>query len=97
MTVEDSAGHHLAFDVDPDTFDQILARIRELDVPFGNSPRTLADGRVDTRCARGVCSSPTRPATSTRSCRRPEAQTNSGSAADRSASALIVASSGPSV
>ncbi|MDN3353049.1 VOC family protein [Actinomadura sp. DC4] len=47
MTVEEPAGHHLAFDVDPETFDRILARVRELDVPFGNSPRTPANGRVD--------------------------------------------------
>lgn len=47
MTVDDPEGHHLAFDVDPDTFDQIFARIRELDVPFGNGPRTPANGRID--------------------------------------------------
>jgi hypothetical protein len=47
LSVDDPAGHHLAFDVDPDTFDGILARLRELDVPFGNSPVTPANGRID--------------------------------------------------
>lgn len=55
MTVEDPPGHHLAFDVDPYTFDRILARIRELDVPFGNGPVTSANGRIDhPLCPRGL-------------------------------------------
>lgn len=55
MTVDEPAGHHLAFDVDPDTFDQIHDRIRELGVPFGNSPRAPANGRVDhPLCPRGL-------------------------------------------
>jgi catechol 2,3-dioxygenase-like lactoylglutathione lyase family enzyme len=55
MAVEDPPGHHLAFDVDPDTFDRILARIRELDVPFGNGPATTANSRIDhPLCPRGL-------------------------------------------
>ena len=76
MTVEDPAGHHLAFDVDPYTFDQILARIRELDVPFGNGPVTAPTAASTTRCAPAACSSPTPPATCTRSCPPPEGATS---------------------
>lgn len=47
MSVAEPAGHHLAFDVDPETFDRILARLREADVPFGNRPDALDNGRVD--------------------------------------------------
>jgi catechol 2,3-dioxygenase-like lactoylglutathione lyase family enzyme len=55
LTVAEPAGHHLAFDVDPETFDRILARLRELGVPYGNDPRTPANGRVDhPLCARGL-------------------------------------------
>jgi catechol 2,3-dioxygenase-like lactoylglutathione lyase family enzyme len=55
MTVDEPAAHHLAFDVDPETFDRILARVRELDVPFGNSPRTPTNGRTDhPLCPRGL-------------------------------------------
>ena len=55
MTVADPEGHHLAFDVDAGTFDQILERIRELGVPYGNSPRDPANGRIDhPLCPRGL-------------------------------------------
>jgi catechol 2,3-dioxygenase-like lactoylglutathione lyase family enzyme len=55
MTVADPEGHHLAFDVDAATFDQILERIRELGVPYGNSPRDPANGRTDhPLCPRGL-------------------------------------------
>jgi hypothetical protein len=55
MAVDDPPGHHLAFDVDPGTFDRILARIRDLDVPFGNGPATPANGRIDhPLCPRGL-------------------------------------------
>jgi catechol 2,3-dioxygenase-like lactoylglutathione lyase family enzyme len=55
MTVADPEGHHLAFDVDAATFDQILERIRELGVPYGNSPRDPANGRTDhPLCLRGL-------------------------------------------
>ncbi|WP_327671436.1 MULTISPECIES: VOC family protein [unclassified Streptomyces] len=55
MTVEDPRGHHLAFDVDPMTFDHILGRVRELGVPYGNSPRDPANGRIDhPLCPRGL-------------------------------------------
>ncbi|QNS04446.1 VOC family protein [Streptomyces xanthii] len=55
MTVEHPEGHHLAFDVDPATFDAILARVRDLGVPYGNSPRDPANGRTDhPLCPRGL-------------------------------------------
>lgn len=55
MTVPDPEGHHLAFDVDPATFDQIHTRIRDLGIPFGNSPRTPTNGRIDhPLCPRGL-------------------------------------------
>lgn len=55
MTTEGVPGHHLAFDVDPETFDGILARIRERGIPFGNDPREVDNGRIDhPLCARGL-------------------------------------------
>jgi catechol 2,3-dioxygenase-like lactoylglutathione lyase family enzyme len=40
-------GHHLAFDVDPATFDAALARLRAAGVPFGNHPAQPGNGRTD--------------------------------------------------
>lgn len=55
MTVESPEGHHLAFDVDPGTFDAILERLQELQVPYGNGPRDPGNGRIDhPLCARGL-------------------------------------------
>jgi catechol 2,3-dioxygenase-like lactoylglutathione lyase family enzyme len=55
MTVPDPEGHHLAFDVDPETFDGILGRLREMGVPYGNDPRHPDNGRIDhPLCARGL-------------------------------------------
>ncbi|MFI6316646.1 VOC family protein [Nonomuraea sp. NPDC050556] len=55
MTVEQPAALHLGFDVDPDTFDQILARLRENGVPFGNHPAHPDNGRIDhPLCPRGL-------------------------------------------
>ncbi|MEU9125055.1 VOC family protein [Streptomyces sp. NPDC048506] len=55
MTVPDAEGHHLAFDVDPATFDAILTRIRDADIPYGNAPTTPDNGRIDhPLCARGL-------------------------------------------
>jgi catechol 2,3-dioxygenase-like lactoylglutathione lyase family enzyme len=55
MTVADPEGHHLAFDVDPATFDQILARIRAAGVPYGNDPAQPDNGRIDhPLCPRGL-------------------------------------------
>jgi hypothetical protein len=55
MTVPDPIGHHLAFTVDGDTFDTILARITEIDIPFGNSPASRDNRRIDhPLCARGL-------------------------------------------
>lgn len=55
MAVDEPTGHHLAFDVDRATFDQILDRIRERGVPFGSRPDAPANGRTDhPLCARGL-------------------------------------------
>ncbi|WP_320068722.1 TetR family transcriptional regulator [Micromonospora sp. RTGN7] len=48
-------GHHLAFDVDPDTFDAALGRLREAGVSFGDDPRTPDNGGTDhPLCPRGL-------------------------------------------
>lgn len=47
MTVPKPAGHHLAFDVDPATFDDILARIKERGVVYGSEPSAPDNGRAD--------------------------------------------------
>ncbi|WP_433239467.1 VOC family protein [Streptosporangium sp. CA-135522] len=47
MTVDVPRGHHLAFDVDPVTFDGVLTRLRTRGVPYGNSPADPANGRID--------------------------------------------------
>ena len=55
MTVERPEGHHLAFDVDPATFDRILERIQAAGVPYGNDPLHRDNGRIDhPLCARGL-------------------------------------------
>ncbi|MEU6410295.1 VOC family protein [Microbispora sp. NPDC046933] len=55
MTVENPVGVHLAFDADPATFDQILARLREAEVPFGSDPAHPDNGRIDhPLCPRGL-------------------------------------------
>jgi catechol 2,3-dioxygenase-like lactoylglutathione lyase family enzyme len=55
MTVAEPTGHHLAFDVDPQTFDGILARLRAAGVPYGNDPREPDNGRIDhPLCPRGL-------------------------------------------
>ena len=55
MTVREPTGLHLAFDVDPDTFDQIWARLRAAGVPFGNHPAHPGNGRIDhPLCPRGL-------------------------------------------
>jgi len=55
MTVAEPVGLHLAFDVDPDTFDQIWARLRAAGVPFGNHPAHPDNGRIDhPLCPRGL-------------------------------------------
>jgi catechol 2,3-dioxygenase-like lactoylglutathione lyase family enzyme len=55
MTVDEPAGLHLAFDVDPDTFDRILDRLRAAGVPFGNHPAHPDNGRIDhPLCPRGL-------------------------------------------
>ncbi|KAB2344306.1 VOC family protein [Actinomadura rudentiformis] len=47
VSAPDEPGHHLAFDVDPATFDAVLARLRERGVPFGDHPAHPDNGRVD--------------------------------------------------
>jgi catechol 2,3-dioxygenase-like lactoylglutathione lyase family enzyme len=55
MTVGDPVGMHLAFDVDPATFDQILTRLRARGVPYGSEPDQPGNGRIDhPLCARGL-------------------------------------------
>ncbi|GGL46940.1 VOC family protein [Planomonospora parontospora] len=55
VTVADPVGMHLAFDVDPATFDQILARLRQAGVPYGSRPTEPGNGRIDhPLCARGL-------------------------------------------
>ncbi|WP_077604175.1 VOC family protein [Oceanobacillus sojae] len=48
MTIEsDTPQQHLAFSVDEHTFDQILDRLRERNVTFGNSPHEPNNQRTD--------------------------------------------------
>ncbi|MER7171035.1 VOC family protein [Streptomyces mesophilus] len=55
LTVDRPTGHHLAFDVDPTTFDAVLGRLRSASIPYGNDPRTPDNGRTDhPLCARGL-------------------------------------------
>ena len=55
LTVADPVGLHLAFDVDPYSFDRILARLRAGGVPYGSRPDEPANGRTDhPLCARGL-------------------------------------------
>jgi catechol 2,3-dioxygenase-like lactoylglutathione lyase family enzyme len=55
MTVDDPVGMHLAFDVDPATFDQILTRLQQAGVPYGSRPTEPDNGRIDhPLCARGL-------------------------------------------
>lgn len=55
MTFPEPQAHHLAFDVDPDTFDRVLARLTELGVPYGSEPGEPDNGRVDhPLCPRGL-------------------------------------------
>lgn len=68
MTVEDPVGLHLAFDVDPATFDQILARLQAAGVPYGSEPGEPDNGRTDLRCAPVASTSPMTPETCTKSC-----------------------------
>ncbi|MFE6741648.1 VOC family protein [Streptomyces tubercidicus] len=55
MTAPDAEGHHLAFDVDPETFDAILTRLQSANIPYGNAPTTPTNARTDhPLCARGL-------------------------------------------
>ncbi|MFC4909936.1 VOC family protein [Actinomadura gamaensis] len=46
MTVPDPTGHHLAFDVDPATFDTAVAYLRAHELPHGDGPGDHTNGRV---------------------------------------------------
>src|SRR3954454_15507794 len=55
MTVGEPVGLHLAFDVDPATFDRILARLHANGVRYGSEPDAPDNGRTDhPLCARGL-------------------------------------------
>ncbi|MDA3648810.1 VOC family protein [Saccharopolyspora indica] len=55
MAVPGAEPHHLAFDVTPEDFDEILARLREGGVAFGSSPMEPDNGRIDhPLCPRGL-------------------------------------------
>ncbi|WP_062355524.1 metallothiol transferase FosB [Herbidospora yilanensis] len=55
MTVDSPVGVHLAFDVDPATFEQILDRLQRTGVPYGNHPAHPDNGRIDhPLCPRGL-------------------------------------------
>lgn len=55
MTAPNAEPHHLAFDVEPAEFDQILARLQAKGVSYGSSPREPDNGRTDhPLCARGL-------------------------------------------
>ncbi|MFI5526605.1 VOC family protein [Streptomyces platensis] len=55
MTAPDAEGHHLAFDVDPDTFDAILTRLQTAGIPYGNTPTEPDNRRIDhPLCPRGL-------------------------------------------
>jgi len=48
-------GVHLSFDVDPGTFDRVLARLQELGVPYGDRPWSPDNGGTDhPLCPRGL-------------------------------------------
>ncbi|WP_433343133.1 VOC family protein [Micromonospora sp. CA-111912] len=47
MTVDRPVGLHVAFDVDPATFDQVLARLHAGGVPYGSEPDEPDNGRTD--------------------------------------------------
>ncbi|MFC4529187.1 VOC family protein [Sphaerisporangium dianthi] len=55
MTVDEPVGVHLAFDVDPATFERILDRLRQAGVPYGDHPAHPDNGRIDhPLCPRGL-------------------------------------------
>lgn len=45
-TVPDVAPQHLAFDVDGTSFDQIITRLRERTIAFGDDPRDTTNGQI---------------------------------------------------
>ncbi|MGW1682392.1 hypothetical protein [Saccharopolyspora sp. NPDC002376] len=55
MTAPDAEPHHLAFDVEPADFDQVLARLQANGVSYGNSPFEPDNSRIDhPLCPRGL-------------------------------------------
>ncbi|MCI2421786.1 VOC family protein [Saccharopolyspora sp. K220] len=55
MTAPEAQPHHLAFDVAPAEFDQILTCLRAAGVAYGSNPREPENGRIDhPLCPRGL-------------------------------------------
>ncbi|MEU8664919.1 VOC family protein [Actinoplanes philippinensis] len=55
MTVAQPFPVCLAFDVDPQTFDGILSRLRFSGIPYGSEPHAPDNGRIDhPLCPRGL-------------------------------------------
>ncbi|TYB44861.1 VOC family protein [Actinomadura chibensis] len=48
LTVAHPQGHHLAFDVDTDTFDSVVERLDAREIPYGDEPAHADNGRIDT-------------------------------------------------
>ncbi|MBO2451080.1 VOC family protein [Actinomadura barringtoniae] len=46
MTVPDAQGHHLAFDVDAATFENVVERLWQRSIPFGDEPAHPANGQI---------------------------------------------------
>ncbi|RFS81249.1 VOC family protein [Actinomadura spongiicola] len=47
MTVAHPQGHHLAFNVDTETFDDIIGRLKAHEIPYGSDPAHATNGLVD--------------------------------------------------
>ncbi|WP_351230566.1 VOC family protein [Streptomyces sp. NPDC002133] len=55
LTAAEPRGAHLAFDVDPTTFDAALARLQASGVAYGDDPSTPDNGGINhPLCARGL-------------------------------------------
>jgi catechol 2,3-dioxygenase-like lactoylglutathione lyase family enzyme len=46
MTVSDAQGHHLAFEVDAATFEEIVDRLWQRSIPFGDHPARPGNGHI---------------------------------------------------
>ncbi|GHJ35261.1 VOC family protein [Streptomyces sp. TS71-3] len=55
MSVDRPEGHHLAFDVAPEEFDAVLARLQARGIAYGNDPAEPDNGRIGhPLCPRGL-------------------------------------------